>query len=100
MSGSEHTTAVWKGVGYTVATIAALIVLWIWYVNNNYTFVFDNNFTESCVAQGASESACACALDAFKDNYGYKEAKQIEDDVLESGEYPAELLNVISARCS
>jgi hypothetical protein len=97
MHNSANTNAgVWKGVGYTIGVLVAAVLLWVWYVNNNYTFVFDNNFMDSCMAQGASGAVCECALDAFKDNYGYKEAKQIE----ESGVYPPNLLDVISARCS
>jgi hypothetical protein len=92
----NNNAGVWKGVRYTLLTIVALIAIWVWYVNNNYSVVFNNNFMKSCTAQGGDESGCKCALDAFKDNYSFKDAKKIE----KTGVYPDELLSVITARCS
>ncbi len=89
-------TGVYKGVGYTVLALVALIIGWIWYVNNNYTFVFSNNFIASCQAQGASEQACGCALDYVKANYTFAQAKGLDT----ATSIPQELLDGIRNQCS
>jgi hypothetical protein len=89
------TLATLKGVGYTLGTIALVVVLFLWYINNNYSFVYNNNFMRACQAGGASKSSCQCALSTVKDNYSFKEAKGFEED----GVYPQELLNNVSSRC-
>lgn len=85
-----------KTTAYTIGTILFLFAGWVWYVNNHYSFVYDNNFKAACMAQGASEPSCGCALDRMKANYSFSTAKSIE----RTGVYPNALTSDIQNACS
>ena len=92
---AEHQLSNFKRATYILGTILFLIIGWVWYVNNFYSFVYSNNFMNSCIAQGGSESSCGCALDYVKDNYSFREAKSFDSG---SG-VPAQLTNYVGSNC-
>jgi hypothetical protein len=85
-----------KIVAYTVGVVVLALAGFIWYVNSHYSFVYDRNFKTSCMAQGANESTCGCALDVLKQNYSFSTARSIE----KTGDYPQALIDNISNSCS
>lgn len=65
-------------LAYGLGTILLLIGSFIWYIHNNYSFVYDNNYMNACEANGATSAVCSCSLDIFKHTYSYRTAKDIE----------------------
>lgn len=82
-------------LAYGLGTIILLIGSFIWYVHNNYSFVYDNNFMTACEAKSGSAEACSCSLDLLKHTYSYRTAKDIEI----SGQFPQSFITTVTKEC-
>ena len=56
----------------------------------------ENNFTDSCVSAGSTESACSCALQKIEDSYSITQFMAIEDSVRSGGTLPARMVSMVT----
>jgi len=96
-SEENRTPANLNKLKWGIALIALLGISY-WYIENNYSPVYDHNFMTSCEAtSGGNTAGCSCLLNGIKQDYTFQEAKQFDSYAITTGSVPPELESLASS---
>ncbi len=67
--------------------------------DKTYTKEFQDNFIDSCLAEGGTNKSCSCSVQYLYDNYNFQVAKKLDEIAKSSGKVPSELVEAFKS-CS
>jgi hypothetical protein len=68
-------------------------------IPSSYTPELEDGFMRGCTSTGGTTSQCRCLLTEVEREYSVTELVELNDQIVETGEYPPELV-AMGARCT